>query len=1190
MPKRLAFLVALFTLAIHMTLLPVASASADVPSPWWQVLTGSRPTNLWEPRSQVQEIQAPKTLFGLLVEGSFVGAFNSPPFFPEATAENVQAALEGAYGAGDVEVTGGPGGTAPLIVTSIGDDAGKYVPPLEGFNATTKILQVGGSGRLVLTITNLGDAPMDASSTPLTIVDELPEGVEASGVEARAGAVNKFGPVNCGVETSTRVACTFEGILPSFEAIEIEIFASLTGAPPIAGAPGRVTVSGGNAPPADALQQIRVSPDKTPFGIESFFARSEDEDGLPVVQAGSHPFQLTTNIQLNSGPMTPASSLRPVTVEQPALPRNFRFALPAGLVGNAAALPRCPEAAFHDGVLRNSCPDDSAIGVASATVIETSVLGLTRLAVPIFNLPPAEGEPARFGFTVAGSSVVIDTAVDPDNQYRILASVNNASQVAELLSTSVTLWGAPGDPRHDNARGWACVYHAEDVGRPCVRPTNLGEEAFLREPVSCATPRDFLVELEPWNVELGSVVEKAQSTQPNLLGCNRVPFNPTLGVSPTDRSAGGSSGLDFRLDMPNAGLLNKDAIAEGQAKKVEVTLPEGMTINPAQANGLGACTPADYARERFDSAPGEGCPESSKIGTVDISTPLLEEEAHGSVYVAAPYENPFGSLLALYVVAKTPERGILIKQPGKVSLNPATGQIITTFDDLPQIPFDAFELSFFAGDRAPLVMPPRCGTYETVARLTPWHAADPDNPLPNEIVERRSSFTVDRGIGGPCPSGTPPFKPNFSAGTTNNAAGSYSPFIARLTRTDGEQEFSRFSLKLPPGVIGKLAGIPFCPEAAIAAARARTGPSGGQEELDGPSCSPASQIGRTQVGAGVGQSLAYAPGKIYLAGPYQGAKLSIVAITTAKIGPFDLGNVVIRQALRIDPETAEVTADGSNSDPIPHILAGIVVHARDIRVYVDRENFLLNPTSCERMTVSANVLGSGTDLANAVDDQLATPSVPFQAANCASLRFRPKLSLSLRGGTERGDTPRLRAVLKARKGEANIGRAQVTLPRSAFLEQAHIRTVCTRVQFNAGAGNGERCPKGSVYGKAVAVSPLLDEPLRGKVYLRSSDHPLPDLVAALGSRKVDINLAGRIDSLNGRLRTTFAAVPDAPITKFVLQMQGGRKGLIVNSTDICDGKHRAVASFTGQNEKRRKLNPLVKARCGGKKARKGGRG
>lgn len=1202
MASRLVKLTAtLGALVLLIALLPVASATA-APSPWWQVLDGSRPTNLWEPTDNVQEIQSainPGT--GVLaaeirVGGSVVGCLGTGTYFgfftadqvcqmlgiaPEATetAAELEALLEGPFGTETVEVTGGPAAGDPFLVTTPGQGAPTIQVSVSepGFGTVSaKILSEGGSGRLILTLTNLGDAPVDGTETPVTIVDELPEGVIATGVEGFAGFLNEAGPVDCAVDTPSLVTCSFEGTLLPYQAIEVEIMASLVGSPPTAGTPGKVKVSGGNAPSASAIQRIVVSPEPVEFGIERFSAQAEEEGGAPATQAGGHPFQLTTTIQFNSGAYRAGPTRRESTVEQPALPRNLRFPLPAGLVGNASSMPTCEMADFFELQPQNSCPAETAIGVASVTIVEKLAFGFARLPVPVFNLPPTNGEPARFGFNVQGTPVVIDTEVDPDDRYRIIASVSNTTQLAKLLSSTVVLWGSPGDPRHDSSRGWSCVLPGNGL---CERPSVLNEEAFLRQPVSCQGLLDFGVEAEPWNVPLGSVVATASFGAAALSGCNKVPFDPAIAASSTSKSTGASSGLEFRLDMPNTGLSSPEAIAEGQPKKVEVTLPEGMTINPSQAAGLAVCSPSDYARETVGSAPGAGCPESSKVGSVEITTPLLEEQAHGSVYVAAPYDNPFDSLLALYMVARIPQRGVLVKQAGKVQLNPSTGQIVTTFDQLPQIPFDTFKLNFFGGNRAPLVMPAQCGTYEVVAKFTPWHASDPSNPLPSEIIERKTSLAVDRGHGGgPCPSGTPPFAPDLDAGTVNPIAGTYSPLNIRLTREDHEGEFSRFSVKLPPGVIGKLAGIPFCSEAGIAAARARTGPKGGEEEIASPSCPAASQIGQTLVGAGVGPELTYAPGKVYLAGPYQGAKLSIVAITTAKVGPFDLGTVVIRQALRIDPETAEVTSDGTRSDPIPRILQGIVVHARDIRVSIDRDNFVLNPTNCERMTAAATVLSTGS--------QSAIATTPFQAADCADLGFKPKLSLKLLGGTKRSEEPRLRAVLTARKGDANIGRAQVTLPRSTFLEQAHIRTVCTRVQFNAGAGNGAQCPKASIYGRARASSPLLDEPLKGPVFLRSSDNELPDLVAALHSRKVDINLVGRIDSLNGRIRTTFSSPPDAPVRKFILAMQGGQKGLIVNSTNICKGTHRAIANFKGHNGRKRLFNPVVKAQCGGKKGGK----
>jgi hypothetical protein len=1091
MSKRLPIALAALLGALALCLaIPLAASAA---SPWWQILDGSHPSNLWKPVDNVKE-----------------------------------------------------------------------------------------SGRLVVTVTNLGNEDADGSADPVRILDKLPEGVIASSAEGFAGAKDEDGPVSCEVQAGGKeVLCTWEGEeLPAYESIEIEIPVSLQGDPPVAGESGEITVTGGGAAEKIASQEINVSPEAVPFGIERFSAVAEEEGGARSSQAGRHPFQFTTTLQFNSGWFQPGPDRLNSSVEQPAQPRNFRFTLPAGLIGNIRTVPRCPLADFDDGsrILTNQCPDETAVGVAATTIVEKSVVKFTRLGVPLFNLVPDAGEPARLGLTAGGASVVIDTEVDPENEYRIIGVVRNATQLAEILSSTVTIWGTPGDPSHDAQRGWVCGFHLGEPLGECEDPPGANEDAFLRLPVNCSAPSVTGTEVEPWNVPLKSVVASEVFATPPLGGCAAVPFEPGISAAPTNKHAGAPSGLDVELKMPNKGLLKKDAISEGQAKKVEVTLPEGVTINPSQAEGLAACSLEQFEAETASSPAGAGCPEAAKVGSVAVKTPILEEEVKGSVYVATPYDNPFGSLVALYIVAKAPERGIVVKQAGKVDLNPQTGQLVSTFDNLPQVPFETFNLHFNEGNRAPLVMPEKCGTYDMVTKFTPWSAEDPNNPTPAEVVTETSPFTIDQG----CPSGPPPFNPSFLAGTSNNSAGTYSPFNIRLTRQDNEQEFSRFSVKLPKGVIGKLSGIPFCPDAAIAAATARTGPNGGQEELTNPSCPAASQIGRTLVGAGVGPELTYVPGKVYLAGPYKGAKLSIVAITAGKAGPFDLGTVVIRQALRINPETAEVTSDGSSADPIPHILKGVVVHARDIRVYVDRENFVLNPTNCERMSAAASV--------QSTSGQSANVSSPFQAADCASLGLKPKLSIQLMGGTKRTATPRLKAVLTARKGDANIGRAQVTLPKSEFLEQAHIRTVCTRVQFNAGAGNGEQCPKGSVYGKAKATSPLLDETLSGPVYLRSSEHELPDLVAALHSPKVDIDLVGRIDSVGGGIRTTFEGVPDAPVTKFTLEMQGGKKGLIVNSTNICKGKHHATAKLKGQNGRLYEFNPVVKAKCGGKKKGKGGGG
>jgi len=400
----------------------------------------------------------------------------------------------------------------------------------------------------------------------------------------------------------------------------------------------------------------------------------------------------------------------------------------------------------------------------------------------------------------------------------------------------------------------------------------------------------------------------------------------------------------------------------------------------------------------------------------------------------------------------------------------------------------------------------------------------------------------------------------------------------RLTRRDADQDLTRFDATLAPGVLAKLKGVAKCPDAAIAAAKAKTG----KAELASPSCPANSRLGGLWGGAGVGSQLTYVPGDLYLSGPVGKAPLSVVGIVPAVAGPFDVGTVVVRQALRLNPVSGRAEVDGASSDPIPHILAGIPLKVRDIRVDVDRPQFTLNPTSCDPEQTVAEIWGGGSDVFSIADDRPVTRSSRFQAANCSRLPFKPKLAIKLKGGTKRGAHPALTATYRPRRGDANVESIQARLPRSAFLEQAHIRTICTRVQFAA-----EACPPRSVYGHVTATTPLLEEPLSGPVYLRSSNNDLPDMVLDLHGL-VDVEVAARIDSVKGGIRATFPKAPDAPLTKVVLRMQGARKGLIVNSTDLCARRNRATVALGAQNGKRRAVRPVVEAKgCGGKGARRG---
>jgi hypothetical protein len=606
-------------------------------------------------------------------------------------------------------------------------------------------------------------------------------------------------------------------------------------------------------------------------------------------------------------------------------------------------------------------------------------------------------------------------------------------------------------------------------------------------------------------------------------------------------------------------------------KDVKVTLPPGLTVNPSGANGLGACSTSQIGfapsegKVRFSEAPAS-CPDAAKLGTVEANTPALDHPLKGAIYAATPFDNPFGSLLAIYLDIEDPQSGVVSKLAGKVSPDAETGQLTAIFTENPELPIEDVRTSFFGGPRAALKTPLTCAANTTTAQITPWSTPEGADATPSD-----SFPTTTAPGGGPCPStvAAAPHKPVFSAGTITPKAGAYSPFVLKLSREDGSQPLAGLEAILPKGLLAKIAGIPYCSEAQIAAAKAREAPNLGAAEKASPSCPLASEVGSVNVGAGAGPTPYYAQGHVYLAGPYKGAPLSFVFITPAVAGPFDLGAVVARAAVHINSETAEVRAV---SDPLPTIMQGIPLDVRSIAVKVDRPSFILNPTNCNPMAVLGSALSAS--------GQSAALSSRFQVGQCRTLKFAPKLALSLKGGTQRTKHPALRSVVTyPKKGAyANTAKAQITLPHSEFLDQAHLGTICTRVQFAA-----DQCPKASVYGFARAFTPILDKPIEGPVYLRSSSHNLPDLVLALDGQ-VDVDAVARIDTgKSGGIRATFQGVPDAPISKVVVEMYGGKKGLFVNSENLCSKPQRAIADFTAQNGKVHNTTPLITNSCKSKK-------
>jgi hypothetical protein len=922
----------------------------------------------------------------------------------------------------------------------------------------------------------------------------------------------------------------------------------------------KVSVSGGGAPlPATAEDQFLVGP-AVPFGFKAFETKVADEFGNDYTQAGGHPYSAGALVVLKDHVKAEHSAESGFRAAN-GFAKVVNTETPRGFIGNPGAIPEtCASIADVVALPASTCPAGSAVG---GITLATSQGPFENL--PIFSITPEFGTPAEFGFGIS-SGGQIGYALTPelraDDGYAISLITAPLQKNPELFEASVTLCGF-------GAKVGINSLNKEAEFQGCKKAAEAGanEKPLITNPTRCSGPAPTTrISANTW--EHPDQFASAEFTSPALTGCDAVQFEPQIKLSPTSHRADSPTGLNVDLTMPTEGLESPTGIAQANLANSTVTLPVGMALNPSVASGLDACSPAQVGLGTNDPIT---CPESSKVGSVEVETPLLSQPLKGSVYVAKQKENPFGSLLAVYLVFESKRDGIIIKVAGKVTPNPTTGQLTASFTENPEAPFSRLSLHFAAGNRAPLINPPMCGKYTIVSKLSPWTAADPGNPTPTETVTQNSSFVVNSGPGGgPCP--TNALEPRMQAGLTSPVAGSTSPFVLNLSREDGTQRFSALSVEMPPGLTGYLKGIPYCPDSTLAAIPAAEGTAAA--EVATPACPAASQLGTVTVGAGAGANPFYVnTGRAYLAGPYKGAPLSIAIVAPALAGPFDLGNVVVRNAARINPETAQITVV---SDPVPTILHGLLLDVRDIRVAVDRPNFILAPTNCEPMAINAQVSGE--------NGGSASVSNRFQVGECARLGFKPKLAIRLHGGTKRGDFQRLEATLTARRGDANTAMASVALPHSEFLEQGHIGTVCTRVQFAA-----DNCPKGSIYGYARAQSPLVDYTLKGPVYLRSSSHLLPDLVAALrgpANQPIEVALAGRTDSLHGGIRNTFEVVPDAPVTKFRLELRGGQKSLIVNSRNICNSKQRAIVRLTAQNGRQRNFRPPIKNDCGKKKKKK----
>jgi len=847
--------------------------------------------------------------------------------------------------------------------------------------------------------------------------------------------------------------------------------------------------------------------------------------------AGAHP-DLTTKFVFNN---KEHPEISPGALISSGRAENIGAELPPGLTGNPDAVPRCSTFDFTNAF---RCPVDSQVG--TVTVLLSGNAEGQTMTEPLFNLEPAHGrdQVARLGFPALFYPTYIDISVRTGSDYGIMATVHQASGQAPLIWAKTELWGVPASPLHDPQRlsafeailcggaGTACFREPPNNGLefPNYRESGLTPRPFLTNPTACENQ-----EVRYWatSYQLPGQVFRAATELTPITGCEELSFAPQFEVDPSSHAAGAPTGLKAALWLPQNDAVNLRATSA--LRKARVTLPEGMTISSAGANGLEGCSPEQVALGREVES---NCPDAAKLGSATLVSPALPEPIHGSIYQRTPEP---GNLFRLWLV--TDEFGLHLKLPGQITADKQTGRLTVVFDETPQLPVEKVELSFKGGPTAPLKNPNSCGTHRADYEFIPWSGSPP--------VVGESQMVIDVGC-----DATSGFAPSVSAGVSNPVAGSFSPLIVGVTRPDGDDNLAAFDLDFPSGMLAKLKGVPLCPDLAAATAN----------------CPADSQIGTMAVATGAGSEPLWipqphkAPTAIYLAGAYGGAPNSVVVTVPAQAGPFDLGTVVVRATLSVDPDTARASV---KTDPLPQILEGVPVLYRTVHAQIDRDHFAVAPTNCRAMTVDSTV--------TSVRGAVAHPRDRFQVGDCAALSFHPKLRLKLRGGTKRGDHPALTATLTTGKNEANIRGASVALPHAEFLAQEHIGTICTRVQFAQ-----DSCPKDSIYGYAKATTPLLAAPLKGPVYLRSSNHELPDLVVALHGQ-FDINLHGRIDSVHGGLRTTFTSVPDAPVTKFILKMKGGKKGLLVNSQDICAGNPEAVVKMAGQNGRATTVSPALRA-------------
>ena len=1000
-----------------------------------------------------------------------------------------------------------------------------------------------------VTATDVGGAGTQTGAT-VTLEDTLPSEVTAqriillwTGPEAIAQGRNRedlgsasLVEVRCVVAT---VTCTFPALEPD-ESLEMIILVTVSPPGTTGSATNSATVAGGGAAQASTTSTNAIGGQPPAFGIAELGTYDAGLDGLPDTQAGSHPYEFTARIDLNSEfRVGPDAEMETTSVEDP---RDVVVDLPLGFLGSARSTPTCTFAELDVISVSGTggCPTDTIVGkIASEPATTSAIEG------PIFNMAPARGDAAEFGFTdgIEGTHAFTATVVPTPAGY-VLRTVARELPQIRLTDIVTTFFGSPAEKDASGLNPVASFTNPSECSGQALPTT-----AFID---SWQHPGAFTAAGEPDLHGPGWASVQSATLPEGVTGCDLLQFNPTLSAQPeadVPGAADAPAGLNFTLDIPQ--FEDPATLATPPLREAVVTLPADLTVDPAAAGGLQACSEQQIGFEGFDSASetnefsaeAPSCPEASQIGSVELTTPLLPTTLHGSIYLAAQYENPFHSLMAGYIVVDDPTTGIIVKIAGELEANEQTGQIKGVFKNNPQFPFSELALHFKGGERGVLATPESCGTYTTASRLEPWSAPDSGPP-----ATPSSDFSVYAG----CVSG---FAPSFAAGTISPQAGTFSPFTLSFGREDDEQGLGGLTVSLPPGLLGKIAGVSECSEAAIAAAAQTPG----RTEQASPSCPESSLLGTVTAATGPGPQPYSVSGEAYLTGPYKGAPYGVAVIVPAVAGPFDLGTVVIRQALYIDPNDAHVT---DVSDPFPTILKGIPLRIKHVSVTLDRPGFTLNPTSCDTKAITATATStSGTR---------APLDSRFQAGGCQGLPFTPKLTASVAGKASKADGATFKVhISSAGIGQATVAKVDLTLPEALPSRQSTLDKACLDHVFEV---NPAACPEASSIGYATVRTPLLNVPLTGPGYLVSHGAAaFPDVEFVLQGEQITLILDGKTDIKKGITYSRFESSPDAPFTTFEAAFPAGPHSILTANVpekedfNLCKAARSMPTEIVGHN-------------------------